>query len=153
MSKFSYSSNIVESTVEGSLYKSKDGATEFARTTRTYSTTAHERASNHNGYKIITNFFTIFLVIILISTIFSVMTGSNHELTFTGFLDWLHNYEPIVPNVTYVAHTVESSWGILDFLRTVVNWFITVGDFLVWTFQNMVNLIGYMGGFIQFLFA
>ena len=111
MSKYSYDTNMVQSSVEGSIYNNYKSD---------FSSTGYDKYQSHKGSKIVTSFFTIFLVILLLSAIFGALTGSTHNLTFTGFLDWLSTYEPAIPNVKFVSHSITGDWGIFDILRKPV---------------------------------
>ena len=147
MSKFSYSSNMVESSMTSTRYTSPDGIDYTTTKTETYS------SDKGNGTKVVLSVFRLIFIILLVSIVFKNLTGSNKTLSFTGFLEWLQNYKPPITTGTLVFTPISGNWGIFEILRTLINMLVTISQFIVWIVKNLVNLVGYIGGFTTFLFS
>lgn len=95
----------------------------------------------------------IVFCLLLISLVFTALSGGTGSKTFTGLLNWLSDFHPAISNVTFKSSAILSDWGIFDGLRVLINMLVTIADVVVFLCKGLINCISYITGFFAFLFS
>lgn len=102
--------------------------------------------------RIVFTAFLIFFITMFAVNIFRTFGGST-PVTFTGFLDFVSNTKPLIPNWVVGSHAIDGDWWILDGLRLFFNIIINAFDFLLWIGSQAINLVTYFAQFFSFVSA
>lgn len=102
------------------------------------------------------NFFSLILVILIgVSLIRILKSGSGDVVTFGSLLDLLRDAPQISSDVLTFVEQIEiiSDWGIFNFLRDFINDLVDLWSVLIWLGSSIVDLIIYIFYFLRWIFV
>lgn len=102
-----------------------------------------------SGYSIL----SILLVLLLLFAVFRALTGGGPYLTFSMLLDALKDAPSIdLSNLTVFNQLhISSDWGLLNFLKDFLNFFVDILSVVGYLGAGLVNLCIYFGYFLRLL--
>lgn len=106
-----------------------------------------------NRQSLLRVFLSFICIVLIVVTLYSILTGGDRTMTFRGFLDWISNFKPIFPDLAFVSNEIVDSWGLFDGLKNFINIFIDIFDFALYCVKSALNLVSYITSIIAFMFA
>lgn len=99
--------------------------------------------------------FTSFLIIFVSMFVINIFrsTASSTPVTFTGFLDFVSNTQPLIPNWSFASGGVGGDWGLFEGFRYLINFVYSGLRFVAWLGTQAINVVAYLGQFLAFVFA
>lgn len=97
------------------------------------------------GVDIISRGLGIVLFVLLFMNLFYGALGHTEPLTFTGFFEYMSNFNFDVSSFTNIDMTIYSDWGLFNFLRDFINQFTGI-------LSLSLTIMGLLGFVVVFLF-
>lgn len=98
--------------------------------------------------------FSIIFFVLIVVVLFRNITGSQSNVSFTSFLDYLCNGEISSVENIFNLQTITplSEWDILDGLRVFLNFFIDLANILIFLAGCLLNAFQYIFYLVRYLF-
>lgn len=96
----------------------------------------------------------IFLFILLLSVLATyIKTGTTDTFTFKSLLEIFSNSPMVDVSWSNVDLTIYADWGVFNFLKSFLNWFAQIFEFLVTIVGMLWQGLNYMFYFVRTLFV
>ena len=94
-------------------------------------------------------------LILLFITLFRLTgnIGNGEPLTFTGFLDYLSGLDFGQVNWNLANVSITDDWGILNPLRTVINFMLGGFNFVLTIISALINVVVFLFNIAKFIFV
>lgn len=101
------------------------------------------------GARILGSILLIILCTVLIGSIIRIVFGGS-SFTFSSFLAYLQDVPQISIGNLNIFY-INGDWAVLDGLRKFLNSIMSIINFAVWMFSQLVNCLFYLFYFVKYL--
>lgn len=103
------------------------------------------------GFRIFFYILTLILTIVLIFSIIRVSFGAD-TISFRSFLEYTSTTPSV--DISYIEYVkIGGDWGLIDGLRTFLNYIMTIVNVALWLCKNVANLLVFVFYYVRFLFV
>lgn len=129
----------------------KEGVTTGINEKKTYNKPHSSYSVGRGSFGIFKLFFLILIMVLLVRFLYN----PNSIVNTLSFLDMLSDLPSVSSSFKSFWQMLEitSDWGLFNFLRDFLNFFVDIGSVAMWICGSIIDLLSFVLSFVRYLFV